>query len=326
MKVFKHIALIAAVVFTTQAIAQQIPLSEQYFINKYAFSPAMAGHNNNVEGFLSYRKSWTGVAGSPETKMFNMNGRIFENMGLGGSLISDQIGIFRTLSAQASYAYRLKLGGTQNLNFGVNAGVLESRIMLSEQTQENLNDPIALSNMNVNQVVFDMSFGIHYQFDRFHAGVYIPRMVETKVDETIMNENTTLYTLKRHYQIYSSYTYTVSRDLHVEPSLVVRTDLNSPVFYQVSALAKYRKQVWLGFTYFKQSYFGLAIGGMPHSNLVVNYGYEFGGNGMLAQSTGTHEVSVGFLIGSKENTLSSIFNADLGSRKRPYFDWINKQQ
>lgn len=323
MKFVRHIVLLVALGFSVQSFGQQIPLSEQFFINKYAFSPAMAGHSNNVEGFVSYRKGWTGVDGAPETKMFNMNGRIFDNMGIGGSLVSDQIGIFRTLSAQASYAYRLKLGGTQSLNFGLNAGVLESRIMLSEQTQENLNDPIAMSNMNVNQVVFDMSFGIHYQYDRLHVGVYIPRLIETAVDENIMNENTTLYTLKRHYQLYANYTKAISRDFHIEPSVIVRTDLNSPMFYQASVLAKYRKQVWLGLTYYKQTYFGVTVGGMPHSNLVVNYSYEFGGNGMLGQSSGTHEVSIGFLIGKKKNTLSSIFNADMTSRKRPYFDWLN---
>ena len=328
MSLKRHIvfALLAVMLTLSSSMqAQQLPLSDQYLVNRFALSPAYAGHTQNFEAFLSMRKNWTGVDGAPVTRLLSLQLPITNRMGLGGYFVSDQVGIFSTLTAQVAYAYHLPLGGTSSLSFGLNVGAMESRINIAGADTETMNDPVAMANANVAGWVLDAGLGISYRFERFHTGIYVPRLIESEISENLLNENTAIYTLSRHYQWHAGYSFIVSRDFRLDPTAIVRTDLNSPVHYEAALLAKYRKLVWAGGSYHKDGGIGIHVGGLPHPNLAINYTYETGSMGPLAGSNGSHEITLGFTVGATDrHALSSIFNVDMNSRKKPYLDWINK--
>ena len=111
--------------------AQQLPLSSQFTINKFSISPAYAGAGESFEIYGMYRNEWGKMPGAPETKTISANGLICKNMGLGGSISSQNAGIFENQSAMASYAYHAKFPGGHNLSFGVGLGLLESHVNLA---------------------------------------------------------------------------------------------------------------------------------------------------------------------------------------------------
>ena len=108
--------------------AQQLPLTDQYTVNKFVLSPAYAGTSEAFEIFGTYRNEWVGISGAPDTKIITADGLVCKNMGIGGSISSIEAGIFRNQSASFTYAYHAKLGATQTLSFGLSIGLLESHV------------------------------------------------------------------------------------------------------------------------------------------------------------------------------------------------------
>jgi len=312
-------------IFNIQLKAQQIPISNQYLVNGFSLSPAYAGANDNVEAFMSFRKDWAGISGSPESRMININGalpkvlsflpNLPDNMGIGATIMNEQTGIFRTTAASLSYSYKVKIAAIQSIRFGVSLGVLENNIDLSEISSQNQADPVVMSNQDVRSVVFDASFGVLYRIQNLSIGIALPRLLEGNVKDEAKN---TLYTLKRHYLIHASYLYDINKNFQVQPFVVVRTTGNSPLSFDVSALVKYQQQMWLGLTYRNSGSIGISLGGELHNAIIANYTYEFSGEGMLGKSTGTHDISIGFRIGKTKD------KAPPASPKKPYYDWIEK--
>ena len=55
------------------AIAQQVPLSENYFLDKYSLAPSYAGNYNAKYLFTGFRSDWTGIKGGPKTVRLTYN-------------------------------------------------------------------------------------------------------------------------------------------------------------------------------------------------------------------------------------------------------------
>ena len=326
----KFIIVLTVVIGITQlhnqsSFSQQIPISNQYLVNGFSLSPAYAGANENVEAFMSFRKDWTGISGSPESRMININGALPKvlsflpnlpgNMGIGATIMTEQTGIFRTTAASLSYAYKVKIADIQSIRFGVSFGVLESNIDLSEISSQNQADPVVMSNQDVRNVVFDATFGVLYRIQNLRVGITLPRLLEGKVKDKDKN---TLYTLKRHYLIHASYFYDINKNFQVQPFVVVRTTEKSPLSFDVAALIKYQQQMWLGFTYRYSGSIGISLGGELHNAIIANYTYEFSGQGMLGKSSGTHDISIGFRIGKPKDKTPPA------SSKKPYYQWLDK--
>ncbi|MEM9022290.1 MAG: type IX secretion system membrane protein PorP/SprF, partial [Bacteroidota bacterium] len=128
----------------------------------------------------------------------------------------------------------------------------------------------------------------------------------------------------RHFLLHASYDLEVAENWSVTPFLLGRMTTNSSLFYEVAAQVKYRKQVWLGLTYRKDGSFGGSLGAQVLHRMALNYTFETG-SGILssASASGTHEVSLGFVIGNKANRKGSIFtDYDENASRRPYFKWL----
>ena len=79
--------------------SQQTPITNQYLVNAYSLSPALAGYNRNSELFVGYRKQWTGIPGSPKTSSINLNLPTGRRVWLGGNIVSDETDLFQNFYA-----------------------------------------------------------------------------------------------------------------------------------------------------------------------------------------------------------------------------------
>lgn len=302
---------------------QQLPLNNQYHINPFSLSPALAGHNNNIEVFMNYRNSWAGVDGAPEVSNININSKLIDNMGVGGSITNDKIGVFRNFNASLAYSYQYKLAQDKALRFGLGLGVSETFIDVGNASQSNQQDPIIRSNTNTNNTLLDVSFGASYLYGNWNFGVVIPRLIESTVQD---DENSnSIFTSSRHFQSYIRYSYIINKEFSLNPTAIVRTTANSPLSYELGALIRYQKMLWLSLSYRKEETIAISIGGLPHERIAFNYSYETGGEiaSASAGSGGTHEISIGFLLGANKNTTTSIFNFNDNSKKKPYLKYMD---
>ncbi|MGB8491875.1 MAG: PorP/SprF family type IX secretion system membrane protein, partial [Bacteroidales bacterium] len=133
----KLITALAGMLTFSVIAAQQIPISEGYFIDRYSFSPSYAGNYNPQFLFLDYRSDWTGINGGPKTFRMSYNDRFMTNSGYGAKLILDKAGIFNQLYFMGSYSYNLKVSEDHHILFGLSAGVYRNTINMREY----YNDP-----------------------------------------------------------------------------------------------------------------------------------------------------------------------------------------
>ncbi len=312
----KRILLFASVfcLLFSVGFAQQLPLSNQYTINKFSLSPAYAGTGEALEIFGTYRKDWTNVAGAPEYKVISVNGMCCNNMGLGGTIAVQKAGIFENISASFSYAYHLKLSGEHKLSFGLALGLLESHVNLAGAAGE-MNDPVAVNNANVNKTVFDAGFGILYRYKGLHVGISAPRIYSGKIKNA---DGTTVSTLPMQEQINIGYKYSINADWAIDPLAKISMVQNAPTFYEVAIPVIYKEMVWVAPIYKKTS-IAFGIGGKPYDNFVAQYSYEFSSMGIMGQSGGTHEITLGWRMHAKKKS-----EVPAPDKKKPYLDWILK--
>lgn len=294
--------------------AQQLPLSNQFTVNKFSLSPAYAGAGGDFEIFGTYRNEWADVPGAPETKTISANGMIGKNMGLGGSVSSFKAGVFENISASASYAYHLKLGVGQHLSFGLGAGLLESRVNIAGNAGQT-NDPVAVNNMDVNALVMDASFGILYRMKDLHAGIALPRLLSSKIKN---DAGQAVYSLVMQQAFNIGYRYSINNDWAIDPVAKVSLVKNAPVFYDVAVPVIYKRMVWLSPIY-KKTDIAIGIGGIPYSNLIAQYSYEFSSKGIMGESGGTHEITIGWRMQPRKKS-----EVPAPDKKKPYIDWILK--
>lgn len=314
----KKIFLLALLIFNFSFLifnssAQQLPLTNQYTINKFSLSPAYAGVGDGFEVFGSYRNEWMNIQGAPESKIISANGTICKNMGLGGTLGSSQAGIFQDLSASVSYAYHVKLSEQNFLSFGVGLGMLESRVNIAGSSAQN--DPIAANNADVNALVMDAGFGVLLRVKALQVGLSIPRMVSSKIKD--VNGNT-VYALAMQQGFNIGYKYPINNDWAIDPIVKISTVKDASLFYELAVPLIYKKKIWIA-PFYKKTAMALAVGGSPYSNLLVNYSYEFSSKGIMGESGGTHEITLGWRMAAKKKS-----EAPAPDSKKPYYEWILK--
>jgi type IX secretion system PorP/SprF family membrane protein len=312
----KNKILLSAISYWLIAIslhAQQLPLSNQYTINKFALSPAYAGTGEAFEIFGSYRNEWMNIPGAPEARTISANGLICKHAGLGGMISSQSAGIFQNLSASASYAYHLKLSGDHLLSFGVGIGMLESRVNIAGNVGQA--DPVAANSADVHSMALDAGFGILYRFKSLHVALTIPRMLSSKIKDI---NGKTVYSLAMQQGFNIGYKYSINNDWAIDPIVKISSVKGTSAFYELAVPIIYKKKIWLS-PYYKKTDMALGVGGSPYNNLLVNYSYEFSSKGIAGQSGGTHEITNGWRMSSKKKSEVPAPDA-----KKPYYEWLNK--
>ncbi|MBT8375995.1 MAG: PorP/SprF family type IX secretion system membrane protein, partial [Bacteroidia bacterium] len=118
----KKIIIIALLLFAIQTHGQQDPQYTQYMYNMSVINPAYAGSKENLSLGLLYRNQWTNIEGGPRTGTFFGHLPVGEKIGLGTSIIADEIGPVKETNVYADVSYTLNLGGDHRLAFGLKAG------------------------------------------------------------------------------------------------------------------------------------------------------------------------------------------------------------
>ncbi len=311
MNKVRYLLIISLICSFGYVFSQQVTLDNQYIVNKYAISPVYAGFNQDLEVFATYRKDWVGFEDSPQKVMLNMNTMPYKGMGVGMSINNEKMNIFSNQSFLLSYAYQVKITTEHTVRFGLSAGIFDTQIDLSDNNLQNQVDPVVMENAVQRGMAFDLGVGVLYDYKFFNIGLYVPRVLESKVKNE-SDKGEVIYSLKRHFILHTTYSYYINSDYEFEPSLIVIEAINSPVFVNFSGKVTYKDMFWAGLIYRKLTTFGLNVGG-NYKQMVFNYSFELFGQEIFKGSSGSHEVSIGYIIGKKKKEGNAVRN--------PYMGW-----
>jgi len=270
MKKLYFIAVLALAV--TELRAQQDPHYTQYMYNMSVMNPAYAGSKEAVSGGLLYRKQWVEIEDAPTTGTFFIHSPVGRNVGLGLSIISDEIGPVQENNFYADFSYTLNLGGEHRLAFGLKAGVTMHKIDFNTiyPTLPDLGDDV-FGQGNPNKTFLNVGSGVFYYTDKYYLAFSVPNMLKTKYLDF---DGRQYGTEELHYFFTGGYVFDINPNLKFKPFAMVKSSLNAPTSFDVSANFLMFDRLELGATYRVEDSFGAMVNFAITPSLRIGYAYD----------------------------------------------------
>jgi type IX secretion system PorP/SprF family membrane protein len=303
---FRLFAVVVSVLMSVRADAQYEPMFTQYMYNETFINPAYAGSHENISTTMLYRNQWVGMDGAPTTQTFSFHAPVSRRkLGLGLSLMNENIGVSHQLSVYGNIAYRI-LFDRSVLSFGLQGGFVND--------EEKYTDVHTITPGD-NQFATDArklflpnaGFGMYYYKDKFYAGLSIPRLLENKIEllqtgTVVKNINNLKYW---HYYLTTGYVFDLNDDWKFKPSLMIKTVLNAPVEADVDATFILKKFLWLGAAYRSGDAVAAMIGFQITKQLRCGYSYDYTLTGLQKFNSGSHEFTLGYDFSFDKNKVIS---------------------
>lgn len=307
MKRILFILIIIGVAYLAKA--QQTISPDHYLIQQYMINPAAAGMNgSNI--FIDYRKQWAGFTGAPETQILCLDGPVNrENIGLGLTIVNDQVNILGTTNALTTFAYRIKYGEDHYLRIGVSGGINNNKILFDKIIAKDPSEVLLLNN-DQNSTSFDAAGGLLYQYKDLLVGLAVTNLFEEKYyyENNFMSKNLNFQSI-RHYMFNAQYLFEIEKDKWgVMPSVQILTAQGLRSFVGGGITGFYKNDLWLTVAYKNKVSFSASIGGIVSKNVILAYSYSYSTN-LVGYNQGTHDIILGYRFGSKKTGSSGDLKA-----------------
>lgn len=312
----QHRSLLSAalVLIAGGAMAQQLPQFSQYAFNDYVHNPAVAGSRPAFELRSSHRNQWTGIQDAPRTFTLSAITPLGRKAGLGGWIYTDHTGPTRRTGVQFSYAYHMNLTADLKLSLALSAGLQQFLVDGSKITFHDANETV-IDDQIRGQIVPDFAFGAYAYHPKYWVGISLPQIAQNKV-YFFDAQTSTLNKLEDHYMLMGGYRWEVSDDITLEPQALVKYVSPVPPKIDLTALVKYRNQVWLGATWRSSDAISVMLGATVKNTFQFGYAYDITTTNLNKYSNGTHEVMLGILF-AKERPAAKVKDAAKGGGAVP---------
>lgn len=301
----KNILILFVLLFVGwKASAQQDPMFTQYMHNPVSINPAYAGSRGTLNFVAMHRQQWVGIDGAPKTLTLSVNSPFLGyNVGIGLSLIHDEIGPIKQTGIYADYSYHLKVTTKTKLAFGLKGGMNMYDVNLLNLIGAQNDDHLSLYGA---RKLFLPNFGVgsYLYSNRFYVGFSIPKMLQNSLSD---DENTLNYANKeeRHLFLTGGVVLDIAENIKFKPSTTIRIVSGSPVSAEVSAAILLHDRLWVGGMF----RLGDSIGALAKFDLTdqlsLGYSYDLTQSGLKPFNQGTHEVFVSYDVAFKSKKILS---------------------
>jgi type IX secretion system PorP/SprF family membrane protein len=279
----KKFYIVIVLLIATQVYGQQDPQYTQYMYNMNVINPAYAGSKENLSFGLIYRTQWAGVDGAPKTATFFGHSPIGEKVGLGLSVISDEVGPVRETNVYADFSYTLKLGGEHNLAFGIKAGATFHDIGLAGIDLIDPNDPFF---QNINTTTPNIGAGFFYYTDKYYLAGSVPNILSSV---HLDDNGSKIGSEESHYFFTGGYVFDLSANTELKPSFMVKSAFGAPTSFDVNLNARFFKKFELGASYRLDDSFSGLINFAITPSLRIGYAYDSVTSDIKRYAPASHE-------------------------------------
>lgn len=270
--------------------AQQDAQYTQYMYNTINVNPAYAGSRGALSFFALHRTQWVGIDGAPITNTFSANTPFNNsNLGLGVSIVNDEIGPSTSNSISADLSYTIPVSESYKLSFGIKGTANIFSIDVTKLNPSDQTDP-QFQNLE-NDFSPNIGAGLYLHSDKAYLGFSIPNFIETNA----YNDNdVAIYKEKINYYLIGGYVFDLSPSIKFKPAFMTKLVEGSPLQVDVSANFMFIEKVVAGLAYRWSASLSAMAGFQVSDALYVGYAYDFETTELDNYNYGSHEIFLRF--------------------------------
>lgn len=274
-----------------------------YFFNPVLINPGYAGSQEALVITGTLRDQWTNFKGAPKTQCLTLHSPLRkENIGLGLTVLNDQLGATKNTSAFADFSYSIRLNQRNHrLVFGLKAGMDYYRTDFSGLKINDNTDNVYTNGFNYSKTLFNMGAGIYYYGKRFYLGASTPRMIKNSLNlpssQSAYQEN--------HYYLFAGVVVKLNSGINMRPSFIVKYVNNAPLSVDGNLSFLFYDKIWVGAMYRYNSAAGANVMFNVNQNFRIGYAYDYTLNAIQNYSAGSHEIMISYDLRSRSKGFKS---------------------
>lgn len=231
--------------------SQQDAQYTQYMYNTLSVNPAYAGSRDILSIALLHRSQWLGRDGAPNTQTLNVHGPTSDRVGLGLSIVHDEIGNNTTQNTyvDAAFSYTINTSESDKISFGLKAGG-----HLLNVDFNNLRNYSASANTITDTELYrkftpNIGAGIYFHNNKFYTGLSVPNILQTKHFESTGGNDNLVSVDRMTWYLISGYVFYLSESLKFKPAFLLKATPGAPLQADLSANFLMNDKFTLGAAY-----------------------------------------------------------------------------
>ena len=265
-----------------------------YIANQGILNPAYNGSRDVISGLLVHRSQWVGFEGAPNISALNVHGAIEEtNVGIGVSLVNDNIGFSNNLDFMAAGSYKLELDrGEKILMFGLQMGLTSMIYDGTKSITSSFGDPLFQGKES--KMFFNTGFGAYYYTDNYFVGYSIPKFFSPNFDDISEQFKNKLDFKNLHMYLYGGTVFDWG-EVKVRPTMLMKYVYGAPMQFDISTSVLLADALWVGLSYrtVSEAVFFMEYQISRQFLLRYSFDYSFSPIAQWAKA-GSHELSLQF--------------------------------
>ncbi|MFQ5335986.1 MAG: type IX secretion system membrane protein PorP/SprF [Flavobacteriales bacterium] len=306
----QKILILLFMIGSFELLAQQDPQFSQYMFNPMALNPAYAGSREALSAVLLHRSQWIGISGAPMTESFAIHAPVWKKkIGLGLGVINDNLGPNNNFEVYGAYAYRVRLGAGK-LGMALRTALYNYRFDWSKLEFKDPNE-IYYPDQLTSSWLLSFDAGLYYTTNTFYAGLAVNHINQPWFGLQDPNAPADSAYYGAGFFGHSALTFGKAFELTekflMKPSIMIQTVNASEIAgkFEASVAFLYDNKLWLGIS----ARMGTGFVFMTEYNISdrfrLGYSYDLNLNALSTQTSGSHEVFIGFdLALNKQKILS----------------------
>ena len=248
MKNYFITTLVVALGITTMATAQQDPQYTHYMLNTIVINPAYAGAGNVLSVAALHRSQWIGLDGAPETQTLSVESPIGERLGVGFSLVNDNIGdgTVQQTYMDLAFSYTIPVSQYGSLAFGLNVGGDFLNVDFSKLV--NYGAETNLPNID-SKFSPNVGLGVYFRQEKFYAGLSVPNLLETEHFDNSSTGTSYLAKERMNFYLLSGYQFDLNPDLALKPGFMVKAVSGGPLQVDLTTSLTFNDKFSVGAAY-----------------------------------------------------------------------------
>lgn len=273
---------------SSMGFAQQEAQYTQYMYNTANVNPGYAGSRDCLSALVMHRSQWVGLDGAPITNTVAISSPlgIAKKMGIGVSVISDQLGPSTEHSLSLDLSYKIPVSENSKLSFGIKGTANLFNVDFSKPQIHNSSDVLIGQNID-NRFSPNVGAGLYWYSDKTYVGVSIPFMLETKYYD---NDVKYIASERMHPHLIAGHVFGLSNEVKFKPATMIKYVNGAPLQVDLSGSFLFNDKLSLGMAYRWSAAWSAIAGFQINDSWMIGYAYDRDATRLGNFNSGSHEV------------------------------------